>query len=99
MSQISLCSLLDIVPLGIPASIYRNGTPDGRVALSERAAVRLEGIETFACEQENGAISGTDRAHRRSSVSESLESQQRSPSNHVDMDASPAGPHPPPWLR
>ena len=55
-------------------------------------------FKTSACEQENGALSGTDRSHRRSSVSESQESQQRSPSNNVDMDASPAGLHPPPWL-
>ena len=41
--------------------------------------------------QEGETLSGTDRSHRRSSMAGSVDSQQRSPTNHVDPEASPAG--------
>ncbi|CAL5219862.1 g1780 [Coccomyxa viridis] len=70
---------------------------DGRPAAS-RASPPLSGhgSRSPAAHPEHHAEgdatqSGTDRPNRRSSVAGSVDSQQQSPGNHVEADASPAG--------
>ena len=50
----------------------------------------------LVCKQDCSAASQSAKQHRRSSAAESVDPQQRSPSHHLDAEASPTGSHLPP---